>query len=142
MQNCCMRMQMIKHRLGKLIEWECCGNLWQLILYWKYPRRNTFVPTCPSCGARGVEGKIMIREGMYKWTWNGQDPGEGWELVLHSERDHGMRGKLWFKASVKEESLSKEALSDAPNCRRQVDDPRESKVSVQCQQEKSVPEAF
>lgn len=37
----------------------------------------------------------MLRDGWYMWNL-GDPPGEGWELVIHSERDHGLRGYLWF----------------------------------------------
>lgn len=30
-------------------QWRCCGHLWELIPAWRYPNRNDFQPTCPTC---------------------------------------------------------------------------------------------
>ena len=42
----------------------------------------------------------MLREGLYMWTWKDPPEPDGWVLVLHSEREYGMRGFFWFKAQT------------------------------------------
>ena len=42
----------------KVREWECCGNLWQIILSKKFPERYKWRPTCPNCKRKGdLDGK-------------------------------------------------------------------------------------
>jgi hypothetical protein len=35
-------------------EWFCCGHVWQLLLSRRYPEREVWKPTCPTCGKQGV----------------------------------------------------------------------------------------
>lgn len=37
----------------QLIEWRCCGNLWQLLLSIRYPERQNWQPICPNCRTKG-----------------------------------------------------------------------------------------
>ena len=37
-------------------QWECCDNIWQLMISKLYPDRFTWNPTCPTCGQRGEIG--------------------------------------------------------------------------------------
>jgi hypothetical protein len=37
----------------RLIEWRCCGLIWQLIISKLFPKRNVWFPICPECGAEG-----------------------------------------------------------------------------------------
>jgi len=39
-----------------IVEWKCCGNLWQLILTPKFPDRANWNPVCPNCG-KTINGK-------------------------------------------------------------------------------------
>jgi hypothetical protein len=62
-----MRQVMRRGKLGRFIEWQCCGLIWQL-----YPRiwrgKPTWVPTCPRCGGtlrrEVLETTLAEREGM------------------------------------------------------------------------------
>ena len=38
----------------RLRTWECCGLMWELFLSKNYPGRETWGPTCPKCGGRGL----------------------------------------------------------------------------------------
>jgi len=43
------------HRTGKYAfkvrVWNCCENLWELLLSSRYPERYTWKPVCPTCGS-------------------------------------------------------------------------------------------
>jgi len=34
-------------------QWECCGNIWQLMMSRLYPERYHWFSVCPFCGKQG-----------------------------------------------------------------------------------------
>jgi len=44
----------ITYSYGRRIKiWECCGNVWQLIIIDKFPNRKNWSPKCDGCGKSG-----------------------------------------------------------------------------------------
>jgi len=35
-----------------LREWQCCEFRWQILLAASYPERNSWAPSCPTCGGK------------------------------------------------------------------------------------------
>ena len=42
-------------RFGRrlLRQWRCCDLLWEILLAPRYASRETWTPTCPTCGTVG-----------------------------------------------------------------------------------------
>ena len=52
------RKQRFKYGIGGsrykgFMEWECCGLIWQLLMWRGQPKRKKWAPQCPTCGALG-----------------------------------------------------------------------------------------
>lgn len=39
-----------------LVDWRCCGHLWELLLTPKHPERFDWGPRCPTCGKQHEDG--------------------------------------------------------------------------------------
>jgi hypothetical protein len=47
-----MTMRVFMDPDRRLVEWCCCGMIWQLLLSQLYPERYAWQPTCPVCQQR------------------------------------------------------------------------------------------
>jgi len=45
----------------RMMEWECCGLLWQLLISRLFPERDSWFPECPKCGSRGKSYNDLFR---------------------------------------------------------------------------------
>jgi len=45
-----------------VVVWLCCGHRWELIIHPRYPWRNYWAPTCPSCSEKGESVLSLSRE--------------------------------------------------------------------------------
>lgn len=54
---------MMKSKLiGKrIMVWECCGHIWQLMMSRLYPDRVDWAPECPSCRKTGLSWRELKR---------------------------------------------------------------------------------
>jgi hypothetical protein len=72
------RVLMQSRRLNHLnmIQWDCCGNVWQLVMSKRFPERRKWRPECQICKEYGLSwstlelmelnDKIRIKGGYYE----------------------------------------------------------------------------